>query len=1072
MHRWRSACGLIRVIREHSTCPHISPLLMEFILDDSNDPALLPSPKYQQTEHHALSLEQDEAGISSIFSERDTNGSSNTGHHDTRLLGLLSRMDRLGRLDSFNTSEPSVARYPSAILENRPTGIAVAASSYIYPGVISNTRVLSSGHQPTLSSRHPPVEAISAASTSYGDPLGGIYSTSGLLEDCGSSSNTISSRSDLVMVTGANSTDSLISLPASTTTSFNNMASNTTTDSRMDLRTIPTATALDSESVSDVSVSSTNRLIPGTSSVTPISGYQSGTSNLRFGLARPRMHESLERQMQLLRLSNQELIAANQASTQSYESRIKDLSNLISDTQAQSTNTGQLLLEKTQQIEYLQNQLQRHVLEGSKKDAGISWTDSSTSESALNTHLNTELLRENSQLRDQLAASMEEVDHLRLLVDIGSGRCKPEYSDTPSKLDNTSLESSAAEGRAVSYEVGRILHGGNHYLKSASSELALLGHATFLDKGKLTDKNMSSTDELQTEQNVVISDLKEEREWLLKALEKASAKNTVLNKNLDELKTTILELESKFNQLMGEAEVAMATERITRETIEEQKETIAQYADQVLDLAKQIEAYRDQVDRLHEEHKKYKHAQSILHRMNQMHAQHLKANLPDRFDPDSERMKKKPTSGQNLSHADSLSNPIAMVEMQWLADRRKDQDQIEMLQKTIQGLERENRATREKLEASLATMHSESEWVLMFAKLTVSQDECTKANSKIESLGCVIEVLQSQISLLESAADEYSKEKKTLKDRIAKIKEDLTIRDKSLKIAQSRLVEYEKDINKHEIRSKRIRSHYIVFMVFFWDCQLEKMDLALVYCAYSRIPSYLEPLYSAVQIHKDAIIKDLKTKLGVATQNGNTEIMGQSTVDGVHDEVKACRLEISKKLILIRQWKTKANSLEKEMSTLKSATQNLIDPKMCEALQSHLKLTRQRVKDAEAYVSRYTVREQQFIEAVKQLTMFIHQHIPPVDMNLFSKDATNTKTSGIEGCGVQDNETLYDTEEVIQAAREISKRYLQVDLCQILVEPHARHSTDVMERLKAILNQDVFKDDLVGFIVDMLQMYI
>ncbi|KAH6598807.1 hypothetical protein BASA61_002770 [Batrachochytrium salamandrivorans] len=583
MHRWRSACGLIRVIREHSTCPHISPLLMEFILDDSSDPALLPSPKYQQTEHHALSLEQDEAGISSIFSERDTNGSSNTGHHDTRLLGLLSRMDRLGRLDSFNTSEPSVARYPSAILENRPTGIAVAASSYIYPGVISNTRVLSSGHQPTLSSRHPPVEAISAASTSYGDPLGGIYSTSGLLEDCGSSSNTISSRSDLVMVTGANSTDSLISLPASTTTSFNNMASSTTTDSRMDLRTVPTATALDSESVSDVSVSSTNRLIPGTSSVTPISGYQSGTSNLRLGLARPRTHESLERQMQLLRLSNQELIAANQASTQSYESRIKDLSNLISDTQAQSTNTGQLLLEKTQQIEYLQNQLQRHVLEGSKKDAGISWTDSSTSESALNTHLNTELLRENSQLRDQLAASREEVDHLRLLVDIGSGRCKPEYSDTPSKLDNTS----------------RVL------------KLALLGHATFLDKGTLTDKNMGSTDELQTEQNVVISDLKEEREWLLKALEKASAKNTVLNKNLDELKTTILELESKFNQLMGEAEVAMATERITRETIEEQKETIAQYADQVLDLAKQIEAYRDQVDRLHEEHKKYKHAQSI-----------------------------------------------------------------------------------------------------------------------------------------------------------------------------------------------------------------------------------------------------------------------------------------------------------------------------------------------------------------------------------------------------------------------------------------------------------------------------
>ncbi|KAH6593830.1 hypothetical protein BASA50_007056 [Batrachochytrium salamandrivorans] len=1019
MHRWRSACGLIKVIREHSTCPHISSLLMEFILDDSSDPALLPSPKYQQTEHHALSLEQDEAGISSIFSERDTNGSSNTGHHDTRLLGLLSRMDRLGRLDSFNPSELSVTRYPSAILDNRPTGIAVASSSYIYPGVISNTRVLSSGHQPTPSSRHPPVEAISAASTSYGDPLGGIYSTSGLLEDCGSSSNTISSRSDLVMVTGANSTDSLISLPASTTTSFNNMASSTTADSQMDLRTVPTATALDSESVSDVSVSSTNRLIPGTSSVTPISGYQSGTSNLRLGLARPRTHESLERQMQLLRLSNQELIAANQASTQSYESRIKDLSNLISDTQAQSTNTGQLLLEKTQQIEYLQNQLQRHVLEGSKKDAGISWTDSSTSESALNTHLNTELLRENSQLRDQLAASREEVDHLRLLVDIGSGRCKPEYSDTPSKLENTSLESSAAGGRAVSYEVGRILHGGNHYLKSASSEMALLGHATFLDKGTLTDKNMGSTDELQTEQNVVISDLKEEREWLLKALEKASAKNTVLNKNLDELKTTILELESKFNQLMGEAEVAMATERITRETIEEQKETIAQYADQVLDLAKQIEAYRDQVDRLHEEHKKYKHAQSILHRMNQMHAQHLKANLPDRFDPDSGRMKKEPASGQNLSHADSLSNPIAMVEMQWLADRRKDQDQIEMLQKTIQGLERENRATREKLEASLATMHSESEWVLMFAKLTVSQDECTKANSKIESLGCVIEILQSQISLLESAADEYSKEKKTLKDRIAKIKEDLTIRDKSLKIAQSRLVEYEKDINKHEIRSKRIRSHYIG-----------------------------------------------------GNPNGNTEIMGQSTVDGVHDEVKACRLEISKKLILIRQWKTKANSLEKEMSTLKSATQNLIDPKMCEALQSHLKLTRQRVKDAETYVSRYTVREQQFIEAVKQLTMFIHQHIPPVDMNLFSKDATNTKTSGIEGCGVQDNETLYDTEEVIQAAREISKRYLQVDLCQILVEPQSRHSTDVMERLKAILNQDVFKDDLVGFIVDMLQMYI
>ncbi|EGF80227.1 hypothetical protein BATDEDRAFT_35132 [Batrachochytrium dendrobatidis JAM81] len=802
--------------------------------------------------------------------------------------------------------------------------------------------------------------------------------------------------SDTGIITNNNSNDSLTSLPTgSATTSTGSLIAATTSTYSLLSDASATSLPLSEDTASDASQSSLHSSTPLSVSSARLNPKQRPYgSNVRFNLPRHDPRESLERQIQLLQLTNQELVAANEACTQSYESKIKELNNTIVNCQSQITLGNSVALAKSQEIDHLYDQLQKAMSPKANQE-NTSWTDSSINDSLITSKLNVELLQKNAQLRDQLHEAQQKVNQFESFG----------YQSTKTTVGSTTNQ----------------------------KKPALATRTVFLEKRTQTDQPTYASDQAMADQEKTMCELLGERQWLLKSLTIAQEKNKTLDKNLKQLSSTTQELELKFSTLMGETEVAMATERISRDTIQEQKETISRYSDQVLELAKQVDAYRDQVDRLHDEHQQYKRAQSVIHHMSQVHVHHLKASLKD-LDNNTiceENNRVKPLDGSR--YGQPSMDPITTVEIQWLADRKKYEEEKKMLQHTIQSLERENSLIQQKLAETLSNTYNETEWTLMYAKFTILQDECNKANSKVESQNCIIEALKNQLGELESTSETHQKVAKTFKDRIAVFKNNLSSRDKSLKDALSKLAEYEKQISDQKAKTKQI---------------------------------------SLLQVHKDAIIKDLKLKLDSQSSIQDTTKAISSAEQTVLDEIKACRQEITRKSLIIQSLKIRVQALEKELASLKDSTKDLAGSKSCDTLNSQLRSARQRVKESEAYIEKYGNRNQQLMETLERLVTYMHKHKPSATVDLFSGRAA-THLSNVETLSVDGNATINcDPDEVLRAAREISKKFFEMDLSQMLTNSSPELESNSLTRLHQILLQSEFKEDLFSYFADLVQMYI
>ncbi|KAI8927129.1 hypothetical protein BC831DRAFT_549337 [Entophlyctis helioformis] len=864
---------------------------------------------------------------------------------------------------------------------------------------------------------------------------------------------------------------STITSTATTTSAATTSSSATQSSAASSSMATSTSVSVSEDLGSELSSSASNASV-----ATPAHRHRqsSGSNNVRFSLpqqgpSQPAYsREALHRQIQLLELSKQELIASSDARAHTYQVKIKALNSVVDSLQHQLADAHTSIAEKSAQIEQLHELIQARSSASLLQTGSASWTESSIANEGWTAKLNMDMLRENAGLRDENRAMHEQLQQLRQLYIEQQNRQQQQQQQQQQQHDSDHTNSSdpvllngeiaaartsaKASATAVLHEVERILHNSGH---AAANTEPTSNHAapprpapaTFsawpsqsivLTAMRSTQTDVTGGDvqdpfNPSTDQTVRICELMGERDHLLKALQVSESRSQSLLATLDQLRAETTDLEAHYTTLLSETQVALDAERLSRETISDQRETIQRYSDQVLELAKQIDAYRDQVDRLVDEHRQYKSAQSVLHHMSQVHVHHLRASLRD-AEAQGGGHGANGDGADGGEGAEPSADPMMVLQLQWVADRERYAGEIEMLQRTIQGLERELEYQRGEAETRMAGMHDEQEWALMLAKYTIAKDEAQRAQDELKMRTSIIETLQEKMTVMETTIETQRKDVKTAKDRMAKLKEDQAKREEAHKQTAVKMEKYEAALKQVESKIKNA---------------------------------------STLLHHKEATIKDLKTKLEAAQSTAksvNPPAASEAAVEGVQVAVKAVRMDLARKTALSKHWRAKVEALEKELVTLKSATQSLIDPKMLATIQGHLKATRRRAKETESFVARYSARDAQYMSAIERFVRYICETLPVLDVDLFGSLGVGG-LGGQGGAGDGVGVSGVDRDEVMLTAQELSKRILNIDLESVLhASTRSVGSDDHIERLHSILGHDGFEDALFQMLVDMYMM--
>ena len=497
--------------------------------------------------------------------------------------------------------------------------------------------------------------------------------------------------------------------------------------------------------------------------------------------------EALYRQIQLLTQTKNELIVASDARAKAYEVKIEGMQHIIDGLQTQVADLKQECVKKDAYVTKLRLKLGKTI------EAGVDGVPATLDEFEMKdgtaiSNLNFDLIRENTALREQIGHLKDSLESY-----IQQSLEATEDATREAIIGSNSRESSR---RSVLKEVERILKQSaqvaaikqSHIIRSTESQTDLPHH-------------FSQVQSTENEQTIVICELVAERDHLRKSLVIVESKNNDLNKQLGQLRNEAAQLEHKFGSLMGETEATISAERVSRETIQDQKETIDRYAAQVIELGKQIETYRDQVDRLKEEHKHYKHAHSVLHHMTQVRIHHLRSSMRDK---ETIQLKQTDVTDPAVAKEDAQPDPVTVLEFQWMADRERFAMEIEMMQKTIENLERENMMQRQDHAKQVSTMHNEHDWAMITAKLTISEDECRRIRKELTTRYSVIDTLQTQIGRLEDKIGELKTDIRMLKDRGAQLRQEHLKKEMVYKANAEKYLAHENVVKQYEARIKTL----------------------------------------------------------------------------------------------------------------------------------------------------------------------------------------------------------------------------------------------------------------------------
>ena len=124
-------------------------------------------------------------------------------------------------------------------------------------------------------------------------------------------------------------------------------------------------------------------------------------------------------------------------------------------------------------------------------------------------------------------------------------------------------------------------------------------------------------------------------------------------------------------------------------------------------------------------------------------------------------------------------------------------------------------------------------------------------------------------------------------------------------------------------------------------------------------------LSSTIQAGKDVTVQNMKSRLELLESYALTNETHEETLNNVQKELKIAKSEINRKTELIKHWKVKSESLEKEILDLKN-NQPSIDPKALQTLQQHLKNTKEKAKEMEIHLERFERREKQYIRVLQR----------------------------------------------------------------------------------------------------------
>lgn len=144
------------------------------------------------------------------------------------------------------------------------------------------------------------------------------------------------------------------------------------------------------------------------------------------------------------------------------------------------------------------------------------------------------------------------------------------------------------------------------------------------------------------------------------------------------------------------------------------------------------------------------------------------------------------------------------------------------------------------------------------------------------------------------------------------------------------------------------------------------------------------------------------------------------------NSIHKLRQDLTRKAALVKHWKTKAESLDKELSILRSTKENLIDPKICETLQAHLRITKHKVKETETIIQSHERRGIQFTNCLYRLfTVVLQNQSNAADiMSQYNDDIFSPLVNiGTEGS------TEYNQDDVISLAKDLSKRVMFQVIC-------------------------------------------
>ncbi len=308
--------------------------------------------------------------------------------------------------------------------------------------------------------------------------------------------------------------------------------------------------------------------------------------------------------------------------------------------------------------------------------------------------LNNDLLLQNSDLRI-------ECNRLKSKLEYFAGAVETDESETGASFVRGIPEN-------VMQEVGRILNPKANMV----STRGLIVKMPKLYPSKRQD-SMTQTDPADTWDPSVdekVKHLAVENEKLRHSYQLEKDINSELITSVQILKGEIDKLSTQFTQLSNDAEVALASERLAMDKLDEQDRLVQDRGLQISTLSQELDRITKDRNNLEREYHAIKKAYEALE----------KARV-------------------------TSIDPLAFLETQWAKDRHEFYEETSVLKGSLHYLENENKLLKSDLSEKVSSLPDPAEYAKLVAERNIQSEKIKRLESKVNSHTGTIVTLEAQV---------------------------------------------------------------------------------------------------------------------------------------------------------------------------------------------------------------------------------------------------------------------------------------------------------------------------------------